>query len=176
MSDFGKLLAPATAGSIRYADALLKGIKPEQAARLPVGKDGQLIKCNHPSWIYGHLAQAAADVAATLGVSDGQKSFPTAWDDLFKNGSECKDDSAGTIYPHVEELHKSFVTWQQHLVQRLPEISASQFAKPNPAGGSFAERFPTMAEASIVLLATHPQFHFGQLSTWRRAFGLGSAF
>jgi hypothetical protein len=47
-------------------------------------------------------------------------------------------------------------------------LLATEF--PNPEYRAF---FPTIGDAAFYLMAFHEGWHLGQLSTWRRAIGLG---
>jgi hypothetical protein len=42
-------------------------------------------------------------------------------------------------------------------------------------GGRMSEMLPTLGAAMMFMCGSHLQMHLGQVSSWRRAMGLGSA-
>jgi hypothetical protein len=175
MGNVGKSIAGAGNFSVRFGEGLLKDIQPAQFARKPV-VNGKTIDCNHPCWVYGHLATYAPKVCEMIGIPVGPAAVPASWDDLFKNGSACKDDPAGNIYPPMETITSHFLAGYRHILAHLPEVDDAVFAKPNPMGGRMTELAPTIGGAINFLMTGHPMSHLGQVSTWRRCVGLGSAF
>lgn len=174
MGSIGKTLAAPGQFSINYGEGLLKGVSQDIFARHPL-IDGKRVATNHGAWVYGHLAIYSSNMCQMLGIDLGPCAKPAGWDELFKNGTECKDDAAGTIYPKMELLTSHYLNGYRHVLARLPEVSDEVLLKPNPAGGRFAEMLPTVGNAVGFLLIGHPMSHLGQFSTWRRAFGLGPA-
>jgi hypothetical protein len=174
MGQSGKAIASAGQFSIMYGEAMLKGVTAEMFARMPV-VNGRVIDCNHPAWVYGHLSLYSSRLCDVAGIEMGPCAKPAGWDELFKNGTECKDDPQGIIYPKMEALTSHFLNGYKHLLARLPEVSDDVFDKPNPAGGRMSELLPTIGGLAIFIVGSHPMSHLGQISTWRRCVGLGSA-
>jgi len=174
MGQLGKTIATAGSFTIFYAESLLKNVNPDTFARKPV-VGGKTIDCNHPAWVYGHLAVYAAGMCDMLGIPQGPAAKPAGWDDLFKNKTECIDDPSGKIYPRMETITRHFLDGYKHILAKLPEIDDAVFAKPNPAGGRMTELAPTIGGAVAFFLTGHAMSHLGQVSTWRRCMGLGSA-
>lgn len=175
MGQLGKTIAAAGQFSVIYGEGMLKDVKAELFARRPV-INGKTIECNHPAWVYGHLGLYSFRVCEFLGIDPGPTVKPAGWDDLFKNGSECKDDPTGKIYPAMEKLTKYYMDGYRHVISRLPEVNDEVFARENPATGRFKEVLPTVGGAVTFMMTGHPMSHLGQISTWRRCVGLGSAF
>jgi hypothetical protein len=174
MGAFGKTIAAVGNFSIMYGEALLKDITPVTAARHPL-VDGKRIQTNHPVWVYGHLAIYSSRMLDLLGTPAGQFAKPAGWDDLFKNGTECKDDAAGTIYPSLEKVSRFYIDSYKAVQGALVEVDDAVLMKPNPGEGRMKELLPTVGGVVTFLLTGHPMSHLGQVSTWRRVMGLGSA-
>lgn len=175
MGQIGKLIATGGTFTIMFGEAMLKEVTPAMFARYPVNS-AKPVHCNHPAWVYGHLAIYSSKMLEMMERPVGITAKPEGWEDLFKNGSECRDDAAGTIYPKMEALSSHFLKGYTHVMGVVPEVSDEILMKANPAGGGFAERFPTVGSAVNFLLTGHALLHLGQVSTWRRCMGLGSAF
>lgn len=174
MNSIGKTIAAAGQFSVRYGEGLLKGVSAERFARKP-SPGGITIDCNHPAWVYGHLAGYTSRMCEVMGLALGPTVKPAGWDELFKNGSPCLDDPAGTIYPRMETITRHYLDGYSYLLSKLPEVGDDVFAKPNPSGGRMAEMLPTVGALVAFLMTGHPMSHLGQVSTWRRCVGLGSA-
>lgn len=174
MGHMGRAIAAAGQMSVRYGEAMMKDVTPEMAGRKP-SLGGKTIDCNHPAWVYGHLAIYAQRMCELVGLEVGPAARPAGWEDLFKNGTPCNDDPAGTIYPPIERLQSHYLSAYRHVLSGLPEVSDETLNAPNPAGGRMTELFPTVGAMMMFLLVGHPMSHLGQVSTWRRAMGLGSA-
>jgi len=175
MGTVGKTIAGAGNFSVMFGETLLKDVKKELFARKPV-VNGKTIDCNHPAWVYGHLAGYPAKVCEWTGIPLGPAAVPAGWDELFKNGTKCEDDPSGTIYPPMETIINHFVTASRYVLSKLPEVDDAVFAKPTPATGRMAEIAPTLGGGANFMLTGHAMSHLGQVSTWRRCQGLGSAF
>jgi hypothetical protein len=174
MGHMGKAIAAAGQTSIRYGEAMMKDVTPQMAARKP-SPGGKVIDCNHPAWVYGHLALYSSRLCELAGIEPGPTAKPAGWDELFKNGTSCLDDPSGTIYPPIEQLQQHYLNGYRHVLAKIAEVSDDALNKPNPAGGRMTELFPTVGAMAVFMLVGHPMSHLGQVSTWRRAMGLGSA-
>src|SRR4051812_16778783 len=85
-----------------FADKLLAGIKPEQAASKPrfETKAGlTIVDTNHPVFVFGHLSLYPARIMKFGGLDGSAVAAPAGWEDLFKAGVLCHDDPEGKIYP-----------------------------------------------------------------------------
>lgn len=173
--EIGKTIVSPGQFCIRYGEAMLKDVRPEQFARLAVGKDGQPVQSNHPAWVFGHLAIYTSRCMELLGQPVGVTAKPAGWDDLFKNGTPCLDDPEGKIYPPMEQVTSHYFNGYKAVLAALPETPDEVFMRPNPAEGRFKEMLPTVGAAVTFLVTGHPMSHLGQVSAWRRFMGLGSA-
>lgn len=171
----GKSIAGAANFSVMFGETLLKDVKADHFGRKPV-VNGKLIDCNHPAWVYGHLAMYASKVCDMVGIPQGPTPVPAGWEDLFKNGTVCEDDATGTKYPPMETITSHFLSGYKYVISKLPEVDDAVFSKPNPMGGRMVEMAPTLGGAVAFMMSGHPMSHLGQVSTWRRCQGLGSAF
>lgn len=174
MSTLASLLVPPARVTLLYAEGLLKDVTPAQFARCPM-VNGKPLHANHPAWVYGHLSVYAERMMALLGQPAGVTANPPGFMDMFKNGTECRDDPAGTIYPPMDRVVKHYFDGYRAVIDVLPRLAESAFTAENPAEGRFKEMFPTIGAAVAFLLAGHAMSHLGQVSTWRRCMGLGSA-
>ena len=175
MGQVGKSIAQAGAMTVVYGEGLLKDLKKETFARKPVA-NGKTIDCNHPAWVYGHLALYASRVCEWAGIPKGPTEIPEGWEALFKNGTPSTDDAVGNIFPPMETITSHFINGHKYVLSKLPEIDDAVFAKPNPLTGRMAEMTPSLGGVIAFLMTGHPMSHLGQVSTWRRCMGLGSAF
>lgn len=160
--------------SLGYAELLLKGIKPEWMARF-AAPGGHIIKSNHPVFVFGHLSLYSSRMMELIGQPAGVTARPEGWEGLFKAGVACQDDPAVTIYPSHEKVIKQFFDGYRAVIGAVEATDDAVLSRPNPAEGRFKEMAPTVGAAVAFLLGGHPMSHLGQLSAWRRAYGLGEA-
>jgi hypothetical protein len=156
-----------------YAESLLKGVQASQFARL-AAPAGVVVKSNHPAWVYGHLAVYPGRCLELLGQPN-TLNIPKHFDELFKNGTPCLDDPAGTIYPSMAEITKVYFDGYRAVLAALERASDEAMLRPNPGEGRMKEMFPTCGAAVNFLICGHHLIHFGQISAWRRMVGLPSA-
>ncbi|MDX2148875.1 MAG: DinB family protein [Planctomycetota bacterium] len=156
-----------------YGERLLDKVTQAQAARKP-RFGGVVIDCNHPTFVYGHLAIYPQRVLTLLGLEVGNAAAPASYTDLFKAGVECKDDVEGTIYPSLAEVSALFLRATDDAIAKVATVDDAIFARETPDERARAS-FPTLGTATIFLLNNHAMMHLGQVSTWRRCFGLPSA-
>lgn len=171
---FAPMLVPAANMSIRYAEAMLKDVPAREACRL-AAPSGHVLKANHPAWVIGHLALYSSRVMELLKQPAGPTAPPAGWADLFKNGTPCLDDPDGKIYPPISALAEHFLGGYRHAIDALAGVPEANWTAANPVEGRMRELFPLVGGAVTFLLTGHPMSHLGQISTWRRAIGLGSA-
>jgi hypothetical protein len=162
--------------SLYYGEVLLKGVTPEQFARLAAPK-GTPIQSNHPAFVYGHLSYYPKRMLEMLGQPAGVTAHPdpAKWDLLFKAGAELRDDPQGTIYPAMPGLTKFYFDGYRAVLATLAATSDADLLKSNPAEGRMKEMFPTVGAVINFLMGGHQMSHFGQVSAWRRMVGLPSA-
>lgn len=174
MGQIGELLTSMTGRTTGLADALSKGITLETGARQP-RLDGKPIACNHPTFIYGHLAIYPEKIMRVLGAEPGDAAVPANYGEVFEAGNECVDDPDGTIYPPFDEVLAHFNRATKTVIERVRVTEDAVLKRPIVGNDRAAEFFGTAGVMASFMLHDHTMFHLGQLSTWRRAMGLGSA-
>lgn len=126
---------------------------------------------NSPAFCIGHLALYASMVAGLVGHGDAL-SAPAGFDELFKNGAPCVDCDGK--YPSKEVLVREFTQGWSKVADILATVDESVMSKPNPMPG-LAQRLPTIGSVVAFMCLAHNMMHLGQISSWRRVMGLGSA-
>ena len=116
-------------------------------------------------------------IMKALGADVGDAAVPANYSELFEAGVDCQNDPSNSIYPPFGEVFEHFQRGHK-VVQEY--IATLDDAKLNSAiGGEGNERaaefFGTNDAMALFMLHDHYMFHLGQLSTWRRCFGLGHA-
>lgn len=162
----GALIASSLALTLRYAEDLVGTIPAERFCEMPA-KD-----MNHPAFCVGHLAIYANRVLEMTGRADLKIAMPFG-DEHFKNGAPCVAQDGR--YPSKEVICDTFFKGWRTVLAALPSVDDAVFSRENPAEGRFKEMFPTVGGAVNFLAGGHNMMHLGQISTWRRAAGLGSA-
>jgi hypothetical protein len=163
---------------LAYADKLAADIKPDIFARKPrfhtiAGE--KVIDCNHPAFVFGHLSLYPARLLGFMGIDAATVATPAHYPDLFKAGVDCKDDAEGRIYPAKSEIMAAFDRGYAGVLQVLSQTDDSVLLKPHPDEQIRAKFFPTLGTALVFMTNNHVAMHMGQISTWRRCFGLPSA-
>lgn len=166
MSHTASTIVPAAKVSVGYAQALMEGVSSDRFARKPEGVD-----TNHPAFCFGHLAIYPDWILGVIGREDLAKPRD-GFDELFKHGAECKDDPDGSIYPAMDEIMGYFTERHETLFGALEEISDDVFAQVNP-NENMRDMCPTIGSLVNFMLTSHAMMHCGQISAWRRMFGLG---
>ncbi len=171
MSVFAEsIIAPLKMG-LGLSELLVKDVKPEIFARKPT-VNGTLIHANHAAFNFGHLALYPSRWLTTLGLDGSHLAAPVGFDELFAAGKECKDDVTGSIYPKMEVVMSAFSSAHKGAIDLIKSVDDAVFAKPNPRE-AMRERLPTIGAAMIFYTSAHMMMHLGQVSTWRRCYGLG---
>jgi hypothetical protein len=158
-----------------YAEKLAADITPEIFASKPRFRDAGrevVVDCNHPAFVYGHLSLYPARLMGFLGLDTAPVAFPSAWPDLFKAGVECRDDPEGTIYPKKSEIMPIFARGYAALFDAMGKLDDAVITTPHPDETIRAKFFPTLGVALAFMPIGHVMMHMGQVSTWRRCFGL----
>jgi DinB superfamily len=179
-TQMGQYLDMMLAGAKRarlYAEKLAVGIKPEQAGRKPhfeAGGAPVMVDTNHPLFIFGHLALYPARIMKFAGLDGAACAAPAGWDDLFKAGVPCHDDPEGKIYPKWDVVLAQYYKGTDLMIAALEKADDKVLTAPTP-DEKMRERFPLAGAAITFMLNNHVMMHMGQVSVWRRCFGLPSA-
>lgn len=154
------------------SEQMLKGVGPEIFARKPV-INGKLIEANHAAFNFGHLATYPNKWLTLAGLDPQPAVVPSNFDELFAAGKECKDDPSGTIYPKMQVVTEAFFSAHNAALELLPKVGDDVLSRPNPREGRIKEMLPTIGAMLVFYCSSHMMMHLGQVSTWRRCFGLG---
>lgn len=177
MGQIGEMLAVAAKRCLGFGEAMTKRITPDIAARKPMGfREGKQfqIETNHPTFLFGHLSLYPVRLWTMQGLDESSIAPSAKYLDLFKAGALCLDDPKGDIYPSWGEVLERYRTGYEAALAMLPKIADEVFQRPNPLAAS-REVFPLAGSAIAFYFGSHTMVHFGQVSAWRRCFGLGSA-
>ena len=155
-----------------YAEGLVADIPPDQFAR-KAHPGGELVDAVHPAFVFGHLGTYFQRILDLAGLNGAELASPAGFEELFVKGSPCHDDPDGSIYPDKETIMSHYFRGTDQLIELLPTIEDSVLLVENTLEGS-KDRFPTVGAFVTFLITTHVGMHMGQVSTWRRAMGLGS--
>jgi len=164
---FGQIAAPGARMMVGLADGLIAGVDASKAGTKPEGVD-----CNTPVFVLGHLAVYPDMILQILGNPEAEVN--ERYETLFKHGVECNDDPNNEIYPPLAEVLERFKTRSELAIKAMEEADDDVLAQQNP-NENMRERLPTVGAMVMFLVSAHTAFHLGQLSTWRRCMGLGSA-
>src|SRR4051812_19662789 len=169
------VLAGAKRGRI-YAEKLVVGIKPEQAGRKPhfeAGGAPVMVDTNHPLFVLGHLSLYPVRIMKFAGL-EGGPAAPAGGEEIFKAGGPCHDDPDGKIYPKWEAVMAQYYSATDAMLAALAKADDKVLLAPTP-DEKMRERFPQAGAAMAFMLNNHVMMHMGQISVWRRCFGLPSA-
>lgn len=176
----GQILEQLVAAAKRgrgLSEKMLVGVTPQTFARKPrfeTSAGTKVIDCNHPAFVYGHLSLYPARFFALTELDPSPVAPPTEFPDLFKAGVECKDDPEGRIYPAMDTITQAFFRSHDAAFERLAKLDDSVLQKTTP-DERYRPSFPTVGIALTFMMTGHIMMHMGQVSTWRRCFGLPSA-
>jgi hypothetical protein len=174
METIASTIAPGADRMLDSAETLLKDVPAEKFARL-ADPGGKPIDANHAAFIYGHLALYPARIMLAAGEDEADVSAPGNYVDLFAAGAECRDDPEGSIYPPMDEIVRVFFDGHRRLLEHVKTWPDERLAARHAIEGRLAEIFPLLGQLTNFILIGHAYMHLGQMSTWRRAIGLGSA-
>lgn len=142
-------------------DALADGIPPDKATHQPSAKD------NHLLWTLGHLATAYSWFASLI---DGKAAaLPEEFDRLF--GYKSSPVADPTAYPPLETVRKHYAAAFRRLTEAVSALKPADIHKPT-VGDSHG--FANSRIDVVYKAIWHDGWHSGQLSSIRRALGLGS--
>lgn len=173
MSLIGPMIADSARLGLGYAERLLADVIPERFACFARVGDAP-IEANHPAFILGHLSLYPCRVVEQLG---GDASAITPTEDelrLFSKDAKCVDDPDGSIYPPMPEITARFFAAYRTAIEAVSAADDATFQEVNP-NEAMRAKFGTIGSMHAFYLGGHLMIHLGQLSTWRRASGLGPA-
>lgn len=177
MAEHAQNIVAGAKRAAQYAELMLKDVDPAKAGSKPRGMNNVVIDTNTPSFVFGHLAIYPARVLTLLGRPESEIAaikVTEQWENLFKAGAPCEDDTGNTKYPAFKTLSDHFLKAHAAAMQALEATPDAQLTAvfPDPAR---REVFPTIGAAINFLMIGHPMVHLGQVSAWRRCMGLKSA-
>lgn len=120
---------------------------------------------NPPAWIVGHLAVVTDYILMFLGQP---RQCPEDWAKKFGPGSTPSGNLAD--YPPRAELMAALERGHQKVDEAIQKVAPQMLGAPNPFE-PMREFAPTLGEMLSHMMTTHPAFHMGQFSTWRRIQG-----
>lgn len=174
MGAMGKAIASNARMVVRLGGLLAEGVEPKMFGARPM-IDGREVVTNHPAFVYGHLAMYPSRAMEMLGLDAPTMQPPAGWAELFAAGVECRNDPQTTIYPGKDLLVTTMLDWTEQVAKALDSIDDKVLEAPITTGGRMAELFPNVGGAVNFYVSAHAMMHLGQVSTWRRCMGLGSA-
>ena len=147
-----------------YARRLVEDIPEDKQADQPADIP------NHPAWVIGHLANTADFGLENLGRD---RNMPAGWAEKYGNASTPVADRSQ--YPAMSELLDHLDRNYAVLIEAFRATDDATLAAATPV-----ERvrtfFPLTGNLITFILTSHASMHLGQVSSWRRAAGLGSVF
>lgn len=177
MGQFSTIIADAAERSMGLAPKMLVGVTPQMFARKPhLQREGKqfVVDTNHPAFVYGHLALYPARLMTMMKMDSAPVATPEAYMELFKAGAPCQDDVEGTIYPKMDEIVAHFNKGYAAVVAAVRGLNDASLLEANP-DEQRRQFFPTVGHAVVFMLNNHVMMHLGQVSAWRRCYGLSSA-
>lgn len=174
MNSIASMIVSGAERALGLGEALLKDVPDDKFARFAPG-DGSPIEANHPAFIYGHLGIYPTRILSAAGLDGSAIAPPVSYLELFENGKVCRDDEDGSIYPARAEIVDLYERAHRAAIDAVAGMSDAQLKATHSIEGRMAEMFPTVGHVAGFLLVGHTMMHLGQMSTWRRAIGLGSA-
>ena len=94
------------------------------------------------------------------------------WPENFGRGSTPLAYADGFTPPGKEDLRDAVRQTHERFLAATAGLLPEVWERPMPLE-PFADRFPKLGDLLAHLLTTHDAVHWGQLSAWRRAAGLG---
>lgn len=166
-SHSAQTIVPPTRMAMGLFEKMLREIPAEKFARKPQG-----VNMNHPAWILGHLSIYPDYVVESVGRKELAEP-DEAMTALCKDGTECRDDADGSIYPSKDALIDRFLSRMNTALDAIERTDDAVLAGPNTMFGQ--ESMPTLGALLNFLTAHHMMMHMGQVSAWRRMMGMGPA-
>ena len=170
----GNNIADSLELGLGYAERMLVGVTPQQFARL-AAPGGARVESNHAAFVYGHLSLYPPQILAQLGEDPSDIAPPESFPEVFSKDATCQDDPDGSIYPEMQEITETFFSGYRCALDLFRTVDDELLQRPNPLGGGMSERFPVLASMHGFYVGGHLMLHLGQVSAWRRMWGLGPA-
>lgn len=170
----GQTIADSLSLSLQYARRMLVGITPDQFGRLARFGD-RVIDSNHAAFVYGHLGLYGSRIVEQLGGEITGITPPESFTAAFSKEAQCVDDPLGAIYPSMDEVTRVFFQGYEAGLTALQTAPDEIFQRPNPGQGRIVELFPTLGSMHTFYCGGHIMMHLGQVSSWRRMWGLPPA-
>ncbi|MEZ6056424.1 MAG: hypothetical protein R3C01_06940 [Planctomycetaceae bacterium] len=170
----GPIIADSLSLGLGYAERMLKGVTAETFGRF-ASPGGVVVTSNHAAFCYGHLSLYAPRILEQLGRPDASLALPAGFEQAFSKDATCVDDPEGTIYPAMEEVTEFFFRGYRAALEGLRSAPDEVFLQQNPMEGRMRELFPTLGSMQGFYVGGHLMMHLGQVSAWRRMFGLPAA-
>ena len=127
---------------------------------------------NHPAWTLGHLMMGAWHVQRGFGH---KPELPEGWRAIFdRKGPGDPTLPADGPYPDREAITAAYL--QQHQQVEALIANASEEDWNSPLKWRFETYFPSKGHMAAFMCIQHETMHLAQLSAWRRAQNLPSAF
>ncbi|MCA9311856.1 MAG: DinB family protein [Phycisphaerales bacterium] len=126
----------------------------------------------HLLWTLGHLAVTDIWLLGALNPDGPGITVPEAWNQLFSFGSTVSTEA--TDYPPLEALRERFHATHEVFCTFIASLDDNALMDDAPAARS--NGFVPNAARGSAIKAWHEGWHAGQLSSLRKALGLGSAF
>ena len=177
MGQYSTIIADAAERTQGLAAKLLVGVTAQTFARKPhLHKDGKpfVVDTNHPAFVYGHLSIYPARVLTMMKLDAAAHTMSDAYIELFKAGAPCLDDAEGRIYPKMDEIVANYTKGYAAVIAATRGVNDALLLEANP-DEQRRQFFPTIGHAVVFMLNNHVMMHLGQVSAWRRCFGLASA-
>lgn len=152
--------------SLGYAERVFNDIPADKFA------SSVIVNANHPAFVAGHLLLYPNRIFTLVGRKDLVVDHGP-WQELFQAGAPCLNDASK--YPSKDALRKVFFDGYRKVVEVLPQVGDETMRQDNPIEGRMREIFPRIGIAVTFMCTSHLMMHLGQVSTWRRAAGLGPA-
>lgn len=175
MGTIGEHVAAVGTQGVVLGRMLVRGIEPAQFARAIGAPEGHAVAANHPAFVYGHLGLYPQRIFDLMGFEPDAVAPPDGYEALFSARAACVDDPDGAVYPAMDEIVGVFTRGYEVLLGRIGDVDDAVFRRPLPEGSGYRRIAPDVGVAVSFLLTSHLMFHLGQVSTWRRCFGLQSA-
>ncbi|MEM9082355.1 MAG: DinB family protein [Planctomycetota bacterium] len=164
-----ELVAHNAKFAIDYVHMLCDSIPDELFGRTIEG-----VKANHPAWVISHLNCYPDKVMFPMLGAQDRAVDCSRWVEVGNAGTECLDDPEGAIYAPKGELLAAFDDRYKAVASYFPSVDIEALMQPIEDEAR-AKRVPTIGAFMQFLVGQHVMMHMGQVSTWRRVKGLGSA-
>ncbi|MFK7960184.1 MAG: DinB family protein [Phycisphaerales bacterium] len=166
-ASIGSMISDAHNLCVGYANMLCNDIPADQFTRRHAPT------MNHPAFCMGHLSLYHGYAMGMAGLGDHASASPDGWDDMFNYHATCDDDTGQ--YPSKDEILARYLQGAKEVTEHLASADDALLSAAIDPESPLASRVNTNGAAVMFLLSAHPMVHLGQISTWRRAAGMGSA-